>query len=167
MVRRMIFRNERILYKRKCDLCKKEIISMGTPGLLTKQLPVPRVTAQELKQWLDDNRDLTLLDTRNDYEVQMGTFSGATHFELDDFCEFPKAAEKLSRTKPVVMFCTGGIRCEKAGLYLMEAGFSQVYQLEGGILNYFAEVGGAHYQGECFVFDERVALNSQLQPKAE
>ena len=156
-----------IPYKRMKIKIKKEIITMRCPAIQPEKQSAPRISPQELKQWLDDNRDLTLLDTRNDYEVQMGTFSGATHFELDDFCEFPKAAEKLSRTKPVVMFCTGGIRCEKAGLYLMEAGFSQVYQLEGGILNYFAEVGGAHYQGECFVFDERVALNSQLQPKAE
>jgi UPF0176 protein len=142
---------------------KKEIITMGKPEIQPGKKRAPAVSPHEFKQWLDQGRDITVLDTRNEYEVRFGTFEKATHFHLQDFSEFPKASENLNKDKPVVMFCTGGIRCEKAGLHLLNAGFPEVYQLEGGILNYFKEVGGAHYQGECFVFDQRVALDATLQ----
>jgi UPF0176 protein len=104
-----------------------------------------------------------VLDTRNDYEVRFGTFEQAEHFQLADFSDFPAATAAIQEKKPVVMFCTGGIRCEKAAVYLLSAGFPEVYQLDGGILNYFSEVGGAHYSGECFVFDQRISVNPQLQ----
>ena len=144
---------------------KKEIITMRCPEIQPDKHTAPRISPKQLKEWLDEERDFLLLDTRNDYEVDFGTFSRAKHFNLNHFCKFPQEAEKLERTKPIVMFCTGGVRCEKAGAYMVEAGFPEVYQLDGGILNYFSEVGGAHYDGECFVFDERVALDSRLQPK--
>jgi UPF0176 protein len=83
---------------------------------------------------------------------------------IEDFSEFPDAAAQLPSDKPIVMFCTGGVRCEKAGLHLINKGLSEVYQLDGGILNYFSTIGGAHYTGACFVFDERVALKPNLQP---
>lgn len=150
-------------FKRLKVKIKKEIITMHRPEVCPCASRAPSISPHELKQWLDERRDITLLDTRNDYEVRMGTFENAVHFQLADFGDFPEAAKQLDRSKPVVMFCTGGIRCEKAGLYLLNSGFEEVYQLEGGILNYFSEVGGAHYQGECFVFDERISLNSHLE----
>lgn len=152
-------------FKRLKVKIKKEIITMRRPEVRPEQTVAPTISPNEFKQWLDENRDITILDTRNDYEVQFGTFHGAMNLHIDDFSEFPKAAETVTRDKPVVMFCTGGIRCEKAALHLLNAGFPEVYQLQGGILNYFAEAGGAHYDGECFVFDERVALDASLQAK--
>jgi UPF0176 protein len=105
------------------------------------------------------------LDTRNTYEVDEGTFVGAIDWRLNKFTEFPQAlqAHKAELAdKTVISFCTGGIRCEKAALYMHEAGLPHVYQLEGGILKYFEETGGAHYSGGCFVFDERRALDAAL-----
>lgn len=142
---------------------KKEIITMRRPEVCAEQQRAPSIAPRELKQWLDERRDITILDTRNAYEVRFGTFENATHFGIDDFSEFPEAVKELKPEKPVVMFCTGGIRCEKAALHLQNAGFPEVYQLDGGILNYFSEVGGAHYDGECFVFDQRVSVDAQLQ----
>jgi UPF0176 protein len=142
---------------------RKEIITMRCPEVKPDTQRAPVISPPQLKQWLDEGRDITLLDTRNDYEVRFGTFENASHFQLTDFSEFPAATEKLKSPAPVVMFCTGGIRCEKAALFLQAAGHPEVYQLEGGILNYFSEVGAAYYQGECFVFDQRVSVDAQLQ----
>ena len=142
---------------------KSEIITMHQPEVRPEIARAPSISPAEFKQWLDEKRDITVLDTRNDYEVRFGTFEQAEHFQLADFGDFPAATTALRDDKPVVMFCTGGIRCEKAAVYLLNAGFPEVYQLEGGILNYFSEVGGAHYQGDCFVFDQRVSVNPELQ----
>jgi len=141
---------------------KKEIITMREPAIKPEIKQAPSITPQELKKWLDEGRDITLLDTRNDYEVRFGTFKNAINPKIDNFGSFTKAAETLDPNKPVVMFCTGGIRCEKAALHLLQAGFPNVFQLHRGILNYFKEVGGAHYEGECFVFDERIAVDANL-----
>ncbi len=144
---------------------KQEIIAFGIDGVAPAVRPAPKLTARELKQWLDEGRPVHLLDTRNDYEYDLGTFDDAIKMGLDHFREFPKAVQKLPATmkdEPVVMFCTGGIRCEKAGPFMEMAGFRNVYQLDGGILKYFEEVGGDHYHGECFVFDQRVAVNPSL-----
>jgi UPF0176 protein len=142
---------------------RKEIITMRRPEVCPHANRAPSISPKTLKQWLDEKRDLTLLDTRNDYEVRFGTFKNAQHFQLRDFSHFPAASKKLSSEAPIVMFCTGGIRCEKAALHLKNVGQAQVFQLEGGILNYFSEVGGSHYQGECFVFDQRISVDTQLQ----
>lgn len=143
---------------------KKEIITLKEPNAMPNtEHETPRISAQELKSWLDENRDITLLDTRNDYEIDFGTFVGAQQLNIKNFSELPKNISTLDKNKPLVMFCTGGIRCEKAGLVLLDKGFEKVYQLDGGILAYFAEVGGAYYQGDCFVFDERIALNTQIE----
>ncbi|MES2353392.1 MAG: sulfurtransferase [Pseudomonadota bacterium] len=145
---------------------KKEIISMGMPEISPAEHPAPSVTAETLKSWLDEGRDVVLLDTRNDYEVRLGTFNHAQHLDLETFRAFPEEVKKLDpalKEKTVVTFCTGGIRCEKAAPVLLHAGFKEVYQLAGGILKYFEEVGGDHYDGECFVFDRRVALNPKLE----
>lgn len=145
---------------------KKEIIAFGQPGIDPIRAPAPRVSPQQLKAWLDAGRKVTLLDTRNDYEVKLGTFAGARDFGLKHFRDFPQAmtsnAAKFSNDT-VVTFCTGGIRCEKAASLLINEGFREVYQLDGGILAYFKQCGGAHFDGECFVFDRRVALDPNLE----
>lgn len=145
---------------------KKEIIAFGVPGIDPGQRTSPKLSAKELKQWLDEGRPVTLLDTRNDYEVKLGTFKRALPIGIDHFRDFPAAVAKLPpqlKEQPVVMFCTGGIRCEKAGPFMEREGFRQIFQLDGGILKYFEECGGAHYDGECFVFDQRVGLDPSLQ----
>ena len=145
---------------------KKEIIAFGIEGIDPARKPTAKLPARTLKQWLDEGRPVTLLDARNDYEVRMGTFRGAVPAGIDHFRDFPKAVEKLPvemKEQPIVLFCTGGIRCEKAGPYLELAGFQNVFQLEGGILKYFEECGGAHYDGECFVFDRRVGVDPELR----
>lgn len=134
------------------------------------QNPAPAMSPAKLKQMLDANEDFTLLDTRNAYEVESGTFESAIDLRLRTFRDLTDAVTtaldsgELDRDKPVVTFCTGGIRCEKAAPYLIEQGFKEVYQVEGGILNYFEECGDAHWQGECFVFDDRVEINPALEP---
>ena len=108
---------------------------------------------------------MLVLDTRNDYEVKIGTFAEAKDFNIRTFKQFIAKVATLDpayKKKPVVTFCTGGIRCEKAAEYMHQQGFEQVYQLEGGILHYFEQCGGAHYQGDCFVFDKRVALDPSM-----
>jgi UPF0176 protein len=145
---------------------KREIISFGVDSVDPVRRTSPKLSAAELKRWLDEGRPVHLLDVRNDYEYDLGTFDNAICMHLDHFREFPDAVGRLPdqlRNEPVVMFCTGGIRCEKAGPYMEQAGFQQVYQLDGGILKYFEEVGGDHYHGECFVFDQRVGVDPSLK----
>lgn len=150
-------------FKRLKIKLKKEIITLRLPNTTPSEATRAKALApQALKQWLDEGRDITLLDTRNDYEIQAGAFKGALNPHIDHFTQLPAAVSALDKKKPVVMYCTGGIRCEKASLMMQEQGFEEVYQLDGGILGYFAKVGGAHYEGRCFVFDERVALDPQL-----
>jgi len=144
---------------------KKEIIAFGVPSVDPYRQPAPRLSARELKQWLDEGRPVTLLDTRNDFEVSLGTFENAKAIGIRQFRNFPAAVDKLTLANqqyPIVTFCTGGIRCEKAAPYLIQRGFENVYQLDGGILKYFEECGNEHYQGECFVFDKRVGLAADL-----
>src|SRR3990167_7188118 len=150
--------SETISFKRLKVKIKKEIITINHPGIHPEQTRAPSVSPEMLKRWLDEKREVMLLDTRNDFEINHGTFQGAVNLHLQHFSEFPAAMKSLPADKPIVMFCTGGIRCEKAALALLNEGFPEVYQLEGGILNYFSKVGDGHYQGECFVFDERVAV---------
>ncbi|QDU58496.1 sulfurtransferase [Aeoliella mucimassa] len=144
---------------------KREIIAFGIEGIDPAQYTSKRIEPAELKQWLDEGRPVTLLDTRNDYEVELGTFENAVHLDIDHFRDFPERVEAMPaevREQPVVTFCTGGIRCEKAAPMLERLGFRDVYQLHGGILNYFEQVGGEHYRGDCFVFDQRVAVDAAL-----
>lgn len=145
---------------------KKEIIAFGVTGIDPGRCPAPKVSPRKLKEWLDEGRSINLLDARNAYEVKLGTFRGARTLDLNHFREFPNAAASLPRhlkDELVVTFCTGGIRCEKAAPLLQKAGFAQVYQLDGGILRYFEECGGEHFEGDCFVFDKRVALDASLR----
>lgn len=152
-------------FKRLKIKLKKEIITFRQNDIAPEKDRAPSIQPHEFKQWLDEKKDITVLDTRNDYEIEFGTFHHALNLKVDDFCELAEKIDLIPRDKPIVMFCTGGVRCEKAGLFLQKQGYQDVYQLEGGILNYFAAVGGEHYEGECFVFDERVALDSSLQSR--
>lgn len=130
------------------------------------------MTPSVLREWMrqghdDRGRPLVLLDTRNAQEVAYGTFQGALTLPIDKFTELPGALEAHRAAlagATVVSFCTGGIRCEKAALWMQADGMDNVLQLEGGILGYFEEVGGEGYDGRCFVFDERVALDPELRP---
>ena len=145
---------------------KQEIIAFGVEGINPARHTSPRIAAKELKQWIDEGREFTLLDTRNTYEVKLGTFAGATTLPIRHFRKFPEAIRQLPeelKQRPIVSFCTGGIRCEKAAPFLELEGFQHVLQLDGGILKYFEECGGAHYEGECFVFDKRVGVDPALQ----
>ena len=145
---------------------KKEIIAFGVEGIRPAEKTSRKIAATTLKQWLDEGRAVTLLDTRNDYEVRLGTFKGAKILDIDHFRKFPEAVRQLPpelKQEPIVMFCTGGIRCEKAGPFMEMEGFQDIFQLDGGILKYFEECGGAHYDGECFVFDQRVGVDPALR----
>ncbi|MEJ0038055.1 MAG: sulfurtransferase [Gammaproteobacteria bacterium] len=153
-------------FRRMLVRIKKEIIAFGVEGIDPSRRTSPKLAPRELKRWLDEGRPVTLLDTRNDYEVKLGTFRNALPIGIDQFREFPRAVGKLSpelKERPIVMFCTGGIRCEKAGPFMEREGFKNVFQLDGGILRYFEECGGEHYDGECFVFDGRVGLDAGLR----
>ncbi len=145
---------------------KKEIIAFGVEGIDPARRPAPKLAPRTLKQWLDEGRPVTLLDTRNGYEMRLGSFVGALDPQIDNFRDFPAAVSRLSpalKTQPIVTFCTGGIRCEKAAPLLVREGLQAVYQLDGGILKYFEECGGAHFVGECFVFDRRVGVDAELK----
>lgn len=149
---------------------KKEIIPMGDPEIRPDEWTAPYIQPIELKQWLDENRDVVLLDTRNDYEIAVGTFKGAQDLKISHFRDFNQATDQLPaelKDKPIVTFCTGGIRCEKAAALMMKKGFKNVYQLDGGILKYFEDCQDAHYEGQCFVFDWRLAVDAQLRPQAD
>ena len=153
-------------FRRMLVRLKREIIAFGVPGIAPAQRTSPKLPAAELKRWLDEGRPVTLLDTRNDYEIRLGTFRNALPIGVDHFRDFPAAVARLPealKDQPVVMFCTGGIRCEKAGPYMESQGFRHIHQLEGGILKYFEECGSAHYDGECFVFDQRVGVDPALR----
>ena len=143
---------------------KKEIISLGVEGVKPHEFTGQPIEPKEFKRWLDEGKEVTILDTRNDYEVRMGTFEGALDLDIETFRAFPEAVEKsgIPKDKPVVMFCTGGIRCEKASVIMLNQGYKEVYQIHGGILNYFEETGGTHWNGECFVFDRRVGVDGEL-----
>ena len=144
----------RMLVKRK-----REIISLGMDEIRPAEFTGPHISPKEFKQMLDDGDEVVVLDARNDYETRV-------ELDIASFREFPEAIGDLPdeyRSKTVVMYCTGGIRCEKASAVMLKAGFDDVRQLEGGILGYFEECGGTHWNGDCFVFDQRVALDHQLE----
>src|SRR3990167_1597646 len=146
---------------------KKEIIKMGVENIRPDLKTGTYLSPAEFKKWLDENRDVAIVDTRNDYEIKVGTFKNAINLHIENFRDFPQASKNLPgelKEKPVVMFCTGGIRCEKASALYLEYGFKYVYQIDGGIIEYFKECGGAHWDGECFVFDNRVAVRPDLTP---
>ncbi|MEP6634121.1 MAG: sulfurtransferase [Luteimonas sp.] len=154
---------------------KPEIIRFEREDASPLRGRAPSVQPRDLARWIaqghdDDGRRLQLLDTRNREEVAHGSFEGAMTLPIDRFTQLPEALAPRRGgliDATVVTFCTGGIRCEKAALWMRAQGMDNVLQLDGGILGYFEAVGGAGYNGECFVFDERIALDPQLAPKSE
>jgi UPF0176 protein len=160
------YADENPFHRTKVKL-KKEIVTMGVEGIDPNQVVGTYVKPTQWNALISDP-EVLLVDTRNDYEVEIGTFKGALNPDTETFREFPKYVEdNLDKTKhkKVAMFCTGGIRCEKSTAYLKEQGFEEVYHLEGGILKYLEEVPSTDslWQGECFVFDGRVAVNHGLE----
>jgi UPF0176 protein len=151
---------------------KDEIISFRRDTTSPLSGRAPALAPATLARWIeqghdDDGERFVLLDTRNREEVRHGTFAGALSLPIDKFTDLPDALapqhEDLAGAT-VVTFCTGGIRCEKAALWMQADGIGKVWQLDGGILGYFEQVGGYGYEGHCFVFDERIALDSTLRP---
>lgn len=152
-------------FKKMYVKLKQAIIPFTDPDIKPELSTAPHLSPETFREWLDQHKDVLVLDTRNTYEIVYGTFENAVHLDLRHFKDFAQALEKLPENlkhKPIVTFCTGGIRCEKAAALMQKQGFTEVYQLDGGILNYFEKCGGTHYQGSCFVFDERIALKPDL-----
>ncbi len=154
-------------FKRTKVKLKKEIVTMGVQGIDPREVVGTYVSPSEWNELISDP-DVLLVDTRNDYEVQVGTFKGAVNPETETFREFPDyVAKNMDKSvhKKVAMFCTGGIRCEKSTAYMKEQGFEEVYHLKGGILKYLEDVPEREslWEGECFVFDDRVTVNHQLE----
>lgn len=178
--------SEQVPFKRLLVKVKREIIRMNSPTVVPDTRDgsphrAPSVDAATLKRWLDAGRDdagrpVVMLDTRNGFEVDEGVFEGALDWRLHKFSDFPAALSQALAThrdgladKTVVTYCTGGIRCEKAALLMRRAGLEHTYQLDGGILKYFEELGSQgsapHYRGSCFVFDDRGNLDPDLRPQ--
>jgi UPF0176 protein len=163
--------SNKVPFRRLIVKIKAEIITMREPVIRPQEKRAPAIEPKKLAQWLergydDKNRPVVMLDTRNDFETKVGTFKNSINYHINKFTEFADAIDKHQealKDKTVVSFCTGGIRCEKAAIYMQNIGLDNVYQLDGGILKYFEEVGSSHYEGECFVFDYRTALNPNLE----
>ncbi len=162
-----------IPHKRLRVRVRAEIIAFDgeeSDRLQSARPSAPALTPNELDSWLASDKSVVLLDTRNDYEIVSGTFATATQLNIKHFRHFKEAVQKalangeLDKSDAVVTFCTGGIRCEKAAPWLLAEGFREVYQLEGGVVNYLQQTNESHWQGDCFVFDNRVELDKDLQP---
>ncbi len=159
--------SEDMSFKRTLVKIKPFIVAKpGDTPINPVEESAPYISPEEFHQWLKNNKKMVVLDTRNDYEYQVGRFKDALHLGTKHFADFEadlqKAPQEWQNT-PIVTFCTGGIRCEKAAPLMLKKGFQEVYQLDGGILNYFKRVGRGYFEGECFVFDERIALNEELK----
>lgn len=154
---------------------RRETISFRKDGLDPAGARAPSVEPETLARWIrqgadDSGREIALIDTRNHQEVEFGSFEQAITLPISKFTELPQALEAYRdelRGKTIVSFCTGGIRCEKAAIWMQQAGYENVLQLDGGILGYFEQVGGFGYRERCFVFDERVALDPGLKPMVD
>ena len=158
--------NENPFYRMKVRL-KKEIVALGLPEV-SPAIKVGKYVKPEDWNSLINDPEVILIDTRNNYEVDIGTFNNAINPKTTSFREFPQYVKKnlkSKKNKKIAMFCTGGIRCEKASSYMLENGFKEVYHLQGGILKYLEEVPKENslWQGECFVFDQRIAVTNELK----
>lgn len=146
---------------------RKEIVTMGIPGIDPEKQTGVHLSPAEWNTMLENGDEVVVIDTRNHYEVMLGTFKGAVDPKTINFRDFPEFVEKHlidKKDKKIAMFCTGGVRCEKSTAYLLNLGFENVYQLDGGILNYLEKIPTEEslWQGECFIFDNRVALDTGL-----
>ena len=167
------FENLQFRHSRVASLPFSKLIVHFRPSLLPVRMDTPvaqrkpgtHLPPQQLREWLDEGRPLRLLDVRNLYETRLGRFANAETLLLHQFRDFQALAQDLTPdTRPLVTYCTGGIRCELASAWLHEQGHPEVWQLSGGILHYLQQCGGHHWQGECFVFDDRLAVDAELQP---
>jgi len=158
--------SEKAPFRRFKVKIREEIVTLGTPELFPQYENNHHLSPSEWNKVLKQEKDVLLVDTRNWYETKIGTFKGAINPRIDKFTEFPEYVEKhnIPKDKKMLIFCTGGIRCEKGILEMQRQGFENVYQLDGGIINYLKEYPNDQYEGECFVFDHRVALDQNLQP---
>ncbi|WP_419420376.1 rhodanese-related sulfurtransferase [Legionella sp. D16C41] len=150
---------------------RKEIVTLGAPEINPLDSTGTHLTPEQWNELLADP-NVVVIDTRNDYEVKLGTFKGAVNPVTENFRDLPDYVSKQlidKKDKKIAMYCTGGIRCEKSTAYLKQLGFQQVYQLNGGILNYLATipVENSKWEGSCFVFDDRVALDHNLKSLAK
>ncbi len=169
--------SENIPFKRLLIKVRKELVptkpigsgenSITNPENKNASNQAKHLSIDEFKTWLDEGKDMTLLDMRNTFEIDLGSFNNATHLEMRNFRDIIGLQDKINqlpKDKPIVSFCTGGIRCEKGAPILANYGFDQVYQLEGGIIKYLEKYQNKHWHGECFVFDDRVCLDENLEP---
>lgn len=145
---------------------RDEIVTAGIPGLLPPEGKNYHLSPSEWNRVMKEESDVVVIDTRNWYEYNIGTFKNALNPNIEKFTDFPEYIEKqgIPKEKKMLIFCTGGIRCEKGILELQSQGYNNVYQLEGGILNYLSEYPNDQYEGECFVFDHRVSVDQNLKP---
>lgn len=158
--------SQRQPFNRMLVKIKPQLIPVDRPGVQPDMNDATHLDPETLKAWYDSGRDFIILDTRNEFEYRIGTFQNAEHLNIASFRDFDKQLEKCPqewKQKDIVTFCTGGIRCEKAVPILKDFGFKNVFQLHGGILNYFEKIGGKYYDGDCFVFDQRVAVTPSLE----
>lgn len=149
---------------------REEIVTLGTPELIPDMSTNNHhLSPSQWNEVMKNDKDHVVIDTRNWYEYNIGSFKGALNPDIDKFTDFPKYLEekKISKEKKMLIFCTGGIRCEKGILELQRQGYKNVYQLEGGILKYLEEYPNDQFEGECFVFDHRVAVDQKLQPTTQ
>lgn len=150
-------------FKRMVVRVKKEIITMNQPMSHSNSETAPYIEPSQLDEWYKQKKEMILLDTRNDYEYHLGSFENAIHLNISNFSSFPEAISRVPdewKAIPLVTYCTGGIRCEKASVYMSQLGFKNVWQLKGGILNYLEQSEDNYFRGKCFVFDNRIALPS-------
>lgn len=157
-------------YNRMCVKLKKEIISMGVKTLRLEKGRAPYIEPEVLKEWYENGKEFLILDTRNEFEIDCGKFKNAESIQINTFSQFPEKMRNFKekyRNKTVVTYCTGGIRCEKAATFMeKELGIQEVYQLHGGILGYFEKCGNAHFEGDCFVFDQRREIKPPVRKQS-
>jgi UPF0176 protein len=148
---------------------REEIVTTGIPEMMPPEGKNAHLSPEEWNRVMKEENDYVMIDTRNWYEYKIGTFKGALNPDIEKFTDFPEyiEAQGIGKDKKMLIFCTGGIRCEKGILELQKQGYDNVYQLEGGILNYMKEYPRDQFEGECFVFDHRVALDQDLQPSTQ
>jgi len=161
--------SEKAPFRRFKVKIREEIVTTGIPEMMPPEGKNHHLSPEEWNKVLKEENDFVMIDTRNWYEYKIGTFKGALNPDIEKFTEFPQYIESqgISKDKKMLIFCTGGIRCEKGILELQKQGYDNVYQLEGGILNYIKEKPNDKFEGECFVFDHRVALDQDLKPSTK
>lgn len=161
--------SEKAPFRRFKVKIREEIVTTGIPGVMPPEGKNHHLSPAEWNRVLKEENDYVMIDTRNWYEYKIGTFKGALNPNIEKFTDFPEYIEQqgISKDKKMLIFCTGGIRCEKGILELQKQGYDNVFQLDGGIINYMKEYPNDQFEGECFVFDHRVALDQNLQPSTK